>query len=126
MVGSVCCISRMPDVCASVQVLLEFAIDDTAGGENEDALTEIGFYVPKEAAGFQDGEEHPAKVRRHAGCTHISIQLVQNKSAAAATGHHCRYSPTVFTERKDCRACMSLRCCFTLHDSSRGHHNCFV
>jgi len=45
-----------------VQVLLEFAIDDTAGGENEDALTEIGFYVPKEATGFQDGEEHPAKV----------------------------------------------------------------
>ena len=46
----------------SVQVLLQFAIDDTAGGENEDALTEIGFYVPKEAASFQDGQEHPAKV----------------------------------------------------------------
>ena len=46
----------------SVQVLLQFAIDDTAGGENEDALTEIGFYVPKEAASFQDGQEPPAKV----------------------------------------------------------------
>ena len=45
-----------------MQVLLQFAIDDTAGGENEDALTEIGFYVPKEAASFQDGQEHPAKV----------------------------------------------------------------
>ena len=45
-----------------MQVLLEFAIDDTAGGENEDALTEIGFYVPKEATGFQDGNEHSAKV----------------------------------------------------------------
>ena len=43
-------------------MLLQFAIDDTAGGENEDALTEIGFYVPKEAASFQDGQEHPAKV----------------------------------------------------------------
>ena len=47
----------------SSQVLLEFAIDDTAGGDNEDALTEIGFFVPKEATGFQDAEEHPAKVR---------------------------------------------------------------
>ena len=45
-----------------MQVLLEFAIDDTVGGENEDALTEIGFYVPKEATGFQDGNEHSAKV----------------------------------------------------------------
>ena len=45
-----------------MQVLLQFAIDDTAGGENEDALTEIGFFVPKEAASFQDGQEHPAKV----------------------------------------------------------------
>ncbi|CAK0784212.1 hypothetical protein CVIRNUC_007416 [Coccomyxa viridis] len=44
------------------EVLLEFAIDDTAGGDNEDALTEIGFFVPKEATGFQDGEEQPAKV----------------------------------------------------------------
>lgn len=46
-----------------VQVVLEFPVDDTAGGDKEDALTEMGFYVPKEANGYGDeGEEHGAKV----------------------------------------------------------------
>lgn len=40
-------------------------MDDTAGGDKEDALTEMGFYVPKEANGYGDeGEEHGAKVGR--------------------------------------------------------------
>lgn len=40
-------------------------MDDTAGGDNEDALTDMVFYVPKEAAGFNDGEEEQAaKVHR--------------------------------------------------------------
>ena len=70
---------------SSVQVLLQFAIDDTAGGENEDALTEIGFYVPKEAAGFQDGQEQPAKVRRN------SAYVMQDHYEAM---HRCRSLPS--------------------------------
>ena len=47
----------------SVQVVLELPVDDTAGGEKEDALTEMGFYVPKDAAGWGAGDqEHAAKV----------------------------------------------------------------
>ncbi len=46
-----------------MQVTLEFPVDDTAGGDNEDALTDMVFYVPKEASGFADnGEEQAAKV----------------------------------------------------------------
>ena len=46
-----------------MQVVLEFPVDDTAGGEKEDALTEMGFYVPKDAAGWGAGDqEHAAKV----------------------------------------------------------------
>ena len=48
-----------PAMCR--QVVLEFPVDDTAGGEKEDALTEMGFYVPKDAPGW-DGGEHAAKV----------------------------------------------------------------
>lgn len=42
---------------------MEFPVDDTAGGDNEDALTDMVFYVPKEATGFsENGEEQAAKV----------------------------------------------------------------
>ncbi len=45
------------------QVTLEFPVDDTAGGDNEDALTDMVFYVPREATGFvEDGEDQAAKV----------------------------------------------------------------
>ncbi|BDA45000.1 FACT complex subunit SSRP1 [Coccomyxa sp. Obi] len=45
------------------EVTLEFPVDDTAGGDNEDALTDMVFYVPKEATGFtENGEEQAAKV----------------------------------------------------------------
>ena len=45
-------------------MVLEFPVDDTAGGEKEDALTEMGFYVPKDAVGWGGGDqEHAAKVR---------------------------------------------------------------
>ncbi len=48
----------------TAQVVLEFPVDDTAGGEKEDALTEMGFYVPKDAVGWGAGDqEHAAKVR---------------------------------------------------------------
>lgn len=49
------------------QVTLEFPVDDTAGGDNEDALTDMVFYVPREATGFvEDGEEQAAKVHCNA------------------------------------------------------------
>jgi hypothetical protein len=45
-------------------------VDDTAGGEKEDALTEMGFYVPKDAPGLPGApggaggdDEHAAKAR---------------------------------------------------------------
>ena len=82
-----------------MQVLLQFAIDDTAGGENEDALTEIGFFVPKEAASFQDGQEHPAKVwigslipmqdramQVPQNCTIIYVLSMYQAAAASCTG----------------------------------------
>jgi len=45
-------------------VLLEFPMDDAASGEREDALVEMGFYVPKEAEGFASaGDDTSAKAR---------------------------------------------------------------
>jgi hypothetical protein len=45
-------------------VLLEFPMDDAASGEREDALVEMGFYVPKEAEGFAGaGDDTSAKAR---------------------------------------------------------------
>lgn len=56
------------------QVVLEFPVDDTAGGEKEDALTEMGFYVPKDTAGIETGtdggDEHAAKARTCARLLH--------------------------------------------------------
>jgi hypothetical protein len=57
-------------------VVLEFPVDDTAGGDKEDALTEMGFYVPKEAMGYGDeGEEHGAKV------VHMPIAAISRKAS---------------------------------------------
>lgn len=62
-VHSGCSMKQCNRVCAWTQVTLEFPVDDTAGGDNEDALTDMVFYVPKEATGFsENGEEQPAKV----------------------------------------------------------------
>ena len=37
--------------------MLEFPIDDTSGGGKEDALVDMGFYVPKDATNFPSPEE---------------------------------------------------------------------
>lgn len=39
--------------------MLELPVDDTAGGEHEDALMEMGFFVPRTAEGFtgEEGDE---------------------------------------------------------------------
>ena len=45
------------------QVSLEFPADDTAGGDREDALLDMAFYVPRDAQGYVGEEdEAPAKV----------------------------------------------------------------
>ena len=53
-------------------------MDDTAGGDNEDALTDMVFYVPKEATGFnENGEEQAAKVPIFpAGSLHLILVSV--------------------------------------------------
>ena len=39
------------------EIALDFAIDDTTGGEHEDALVGLSFHVPKEATGFPGMDE---------------------------------------------------------------------
>ena len=46
--------------------MLELPVDDTAGGEHEDALMEMGFHVPRSAEGFtgeDDDDTSSATVR---------------------------------------------------------------
>ncbi|EIE21134.1 SSrecog-domain-containing protein [Coccomyxa subellipsoidea C-169] len=60
------------------EVTLEFPVDDTAGGDNEDALTDMVFYVPREATGFvEDGEDQAAKV--------MYDQVLEHTDAGVAT-----------------------------------------
>ena len=42
--------------------MLQLPVDDTAGGEHEDALMEMGFFVPRSAEGFtgEEGDETPS------------------------------------------------------------------
>ncbi|KAK9811520.1 hypothetical protein WJX72_005220 [[Myrmecia] bisecta] len=42
------------------EVMLEFPVDDHAGGERDDALVEMGFYVPKDTEQYPGNEETPA------------------------------------------------------------------
>ena len=70
-------------------MVLEFPVDDTAGGEKEDALTEMGFYVPKDAPGWDNGvEEHAAKARPFPGIwpLHQDRGSQQNEEEGANVG----------------------------------------
>ena len=42
---------------SQTDVMLELPVDDTAGGEHEDALMEMGFFVPRSADGFEAEED---------------------------------------------------------------------
>eukprot|EP00884_Botryococcus_braunii_P021465 jgi/Botrbrau1/8001/Bobra.384_2s0027.1 len=61
------------------EVMLELPVDDTAGGERQDALVEMAFYVPANAAGYPTDDDRSA--------TQIFYdQVMENTDAGAAVG----------------------------------------
>ena len=100
--------------------MLEFPVDDTAGGEKEDALTEMGFYVPKDAPGLPGApgageDEHAAKVRSACKCMHaVSPPL-------PCAMHACRLRATACTSALlHANPCRCKRC--TMPSLARAMH----
>ena len=53
---------RMVSMQGKDEIALDFAIDDTTGGEQEDALVGLSFHVPKEATGFPALDEETPSI----------------------------------------------------------------
>ena len=57
--------------------MLEFPVDDTAGGDHEDALFEMSFHVPKDSERF-GGEDTTSAAEvsslLHSNAMHIAMQ----------------------------------------------------
>ena len=56
------------------EIALDFSIDDTTGGEREDALVGMAFHVPKEATAYQPPDEHTASTMVSSLSRHSNTQ----------------------------------------------------